>query len=236
MGEFEAIGDAVTGGLIGRAVEPKAGEAGRTAIRTRRTASIAAARLAGDFCHACGQKAHVHRTLRAFVHDLLHGAAALRRQDLADPADAGVEAGRADPPLYRRRAGAFVSPVALFLFTVFLMFAVMNLTGALDTAEAARSFQDVLARKLPKREDKVAELEAERDRGIARRSADRATRRGLPSAGGIRLRSSVAQQRQSSGPRSASIRRRDAGLDARLRRRGQRESRTAVLQGQDQRL
>ncbi len=29
MGEFEAIGDAVTGGLLARAVEPDAGEVGR---------------------------------------------------------------------------------------------------------------------------------------------------------------------------------------------------------------
>ena len=43
VGEFEAIGDAVTGGIIGRAVEPKAGEAAATtAIRTRPIASTAA--------------------------------------------------------------------------------------------------------------------------------------------------------------------------------------------------
>ena len=42
MGEFEAIGEAVTGGLLARAVEPRAGEAGRTGIRTSTTASIAA--------------------------------------------------------------------------------------------------------------------------------------------------------------------------------------------------
>ncbi|MEO5972025.1 MAG: hypothetical protein ABIP91_01495 [Sphingomicrobium sp.] len=29
--------------------------------------------LAGDFCHCCGQRAHVRRTLGAFWHDLAHG-------------------------------------------------------------------------------------------------------------------------------------------------------------------
>ena len=33
-----------------------------------------------------------------------HGLLQFRRQDLADPADAGLAAGRTDPPLYRRRA------------------------------------------------------------------------------------------------------------------------------------
>ena len=44
MGDFEAFGEAVTGGLLARAVEPAAGEAGATATRMRRIASIAAPR------------------------------------------------------------------------------------------------------------------------------------------------------------------------------------------------
>ena len=43
---------------------------------------------------------------RAFFHDLRPRRAPFRRQDLAHPAAAGVAAGRADPPLYRRRARA----------------------------------------------------------------------------------------------------------------------------------
>ena len=31
------------------------------------------AALGGDYCSACGQHAHVHRTLSAFFHDLIHG-------------------------------------------------------------------------------------------------------------------------------------------------------------------
>ena len=29
--------------------------------------------LVGAHCHGCGQRSHVHRTLRGFAHDLLHG-------------------------------------------------------------------------------------------------------------------------------------------------------------------
>jgi hypothetical protein len=39
--------------------------------------------LQGDFCHSCGQQAHVHRTLRAFGHDLLHGALRTPRASLS---------------------------------------------------------------------------------------------------------------------------------------------------------
>src|SRR5688572_184778 len=74
MDEIEAVGDAVTGGVIGRAVEPKAGEPGADG-HTHETACLnCGTPLTGDFCHACGQRAHVHRTLRGFFHDLLHGA------------------------------------------------------------------------------------------------------------------------------------------------------------------
>ena len=85
--------------------------------------------LVGSHCHACGQAAHVHRTLGAFFHDLLHGVfhfegriwrtlpmLAWRPGDLTRRYVAGERA-------------RFVSPLALFLFAVFLMFAVMKQTA-----------------------------------------------------------------------------------------------------------
>ena len=71
MSDWEAIGDAATGAVIARTVEPKAGEAdghtGETNCLNCGTELIA------DYCHRCGQRAHVHRTIGAFFHDLLHG-------------------------------------------------------------------------------------------------------------------------------------------------------------------
>src|SRR5688572_16691974 len=72
MPDLEAVGDAVTGGVIGRAVEPGAGE--QADGHTHETDCLnCGALLSGDYCHVCGQKAHVHRTLSAFFHDFLHG-------------------------------------------------------------------------------------------------------------------------------------------------------------------
>ena len=48
----------------------------------------------------------------------------------------------------RSRRASFVSPIALFLFTVFLMFAVIHLVGALDFTggkQAARQSQEIAA-------------------------------------------------------------------------------------------
>ena len=61
MGELEAVGDIVTGGLIGRAVEPGAGEPGADGHTHERNCLNCGTPLAGDFCHACGQHAHVER-------------------------------------------------------------------------------------------------------------------------------------------------------------------------------
>jgi hypothetical protein len=72
MPDLEAFGDAVTGGVLGRAIEPKAGETADGHTREANCLNSGAA-LTGPFCHQCGQHAHVHRTLSAFFHDLLHG-------------------------------------------------------------------------------------------------------------------------------------------------------------------
>lgn len=66
----EGLGSAVEGGLLARAVEPDTG-----AAPTRGPANClnCGTPLQGAFCHACGQKAHIHRTISGIMHDLVHG-------------------------------------------------------------------------------------------------------------------------------------------------------------------
>src|SRR5438045_2648839 len=55
MGDLEAVADAVTGGVVGRAVEPKAGEGDG---HTHETSCLnCGAALTGPFCVQCGQHA-----------------------------------------------------------------------------------------------------------------------------------------------------------------------------------
>jgi len=70
MGEFDAIGEAVTGGLLARAVEPHAGEIDPGHTHEKNCLNCGT-KLTGAFCSACGQKAHVHRSVRAFFQDFL---------------------------------------------------------------------------------------------------------------------------------------------------------------------
>ena len=74
-GDIESIAgglaDIGTGAAVAGAIERERGGSGG---HTREGACLnCGAELVGPHCHACGQRAHVHRTLAAFFHDLLHG-------------------------------------------------------------------------------------------------------------------------------------------------------------------
>ena len=127
MGEIEAIGDAVTGGVLGRAVEPKAGEDGG---HTEEANCLnCGAPLAGPFCHECGQHAHVHRSLSAFFHDLLHGVLHFEGKIWRTLPLLAWKPGELTRRYIDGQRASFVSPIALFLFCVFLTFAIMGLAG-----------------------------------------------------------------------------------------------------------
>ena len=105
MGELEAVGDVGDRRGCWRARSSRTpASRRRRPHRTKRTCLNCGAPLVGDYCHACGQHGHVHRTLGAFWPRPAPRRAPFRRQDLAHLADAGLAAGRADPPLHRRPA------------------------------------------------------------------------------------------------------------------------------------
>lgn len=177
-GGLESVGEAVTGGLAARAVEPEAGEGhgeGGACLNC-------GTGLVGSHCHRCGQAGHVHRTLGAFGHDLAHSVLhfdgklwrtlpllALRPGELTRRYIAGERA-------------RFVSPMAIFLFSVFLMFAIFSSIGgpfgngssikrerstAQERAEARRDFERERAEALAE----MKQLQSERSRLAAARQS-----------------------------------------------------------------
>ncbi len=164
MSELEAVGDAVTGSLVGRAVEPKAGEPGVDGHTHEHNCLNCGCELGGEYCHCCGQKAHVHRTLRAFGHDLLHGALHFEGKIWNTIPLLIWKPGELTRRYIDGERAKFVSPVALFLFIVFLMFAVMGMTGALDTSTA--KIEADLASEVAEARGKVTKLEADRAEAI----------------------------------------------------------------------
>jgi len=158
-GEFEAIGDAVTGGLLARAVEPRAGETADG--HTQETSCLnCGTPLVGTYCHACGQHAHVHKTLRAFFHDFLHGLLNFEGKIWRTLPLLAWKPGDLTRRYIDGERARFISPVALFLFSVFLMFAAVSLLGSFGgLPEAAK---EDLAKELRKDQQALAVLEQQR--------------------------------------------------------------------------
>lgn len=126
----EIIGDIAQGALAARAVEPAHGE-GKDAGHTRERACLnCGAPLIGSHCHLCGQAAHVHRTLGAFFHDLLHGVFHFEGKIWRTFPLLVWRPGKLTREYIDGRRASYVSPIALFLFVVFLSFAVFNSLGS----------------------------------------------------------------------------------------------------------
>jgi hypothetical protein len=127
----EGLGTAVEGGLFAKAVSGGAGkptplERGHFAEGSCLNCGTA---LIGAHCHACGQQAHLHRTLGAFMHDLLHGALHFDGKTWRTLPLLIAKPGELTRRYIDGERKRFVSPMALFLFSIFLMFAVFQIAG-----------------------------------------------------------------------------------------------------------
>jgi hypothetical protein len=135
-GDFAAAGDIATGALIGRAVESKAGETGGDAHGHGVCLNCGTA-LIGDFCHACGQNGHVHKTLMSIGHDLLHGVFHFEGKVWRTLPMLVTHPGSLTRRYIVGERARFVSPLAMFLFFVFLMFATFHSMGGGDVINVA---------------------------------------------------------------------------------------------------
>src|SRR3954467_3250110 len=131
MDGIDAVGDAVTGGLLARAVEPQAGEAdGHT---HEKSCLNFGTKLTGPNCSAGGQKAHVPRSVRGFLQDFIAGLFNFEGKIWRTLPMLAWRPGEMTRRYIAGERARFISPVALYLFTVFAMFAVLNLTGSLNS-------------------------------------------------------------------------------------------------------
>ncbi|WP_296677058.1 DUF3667 domain-containing protein [Novosphingobium sp.] len=127
-GSGEIIGGIAEGAMAARAVEPTHGEAadGHSAESACLNCGTA---LVGSHCHSCGQAAHVHKTIGAFLHDLLHGVFHFEGKIWRTLPLLAWRPGKLTREYIDGRRASYISPIALFLFSVFLMFAVIKQAG-----------------------------------------------------------------------------------------------------------
>lgn len=165
-GNFEAIGDAVTGAMLGRAVEPQAGEAGDGHTHETRCLNCGTP-LHGPYCSACGQKAHIHRSVRAFFQDFIVGAFNFEGKMWRTLPMLAWRPGEMTRRYIAGERARFISPVALYLFTVFAMFAVLNFTGTLNPHTATKHVQEGMKTGIADDQKELAKLELKRKIEVA---------------------------------------------------------------------
>ena len=130
MGDLgDGIGTVIEGGLLGRAVEQNAGEAqGHSAAGPVVCANCQTV-FSGNFCPECGQKGHIHRSLAAIGHDIMHGVLHLDGKLWNTLPLLVFKPGHLTRRYIAGERAKFVSPMSMFLFTVFAMFAVFQMVG-----------------------------------------------------------------------------------------------------------
>ncbi len=127
-GDIDGIGNAVTAGLAARAVEPRHGEAMGRAAPTR--CLNCGTTLAGSHCHHCGQRADVHRSFGAIGHDLVHAIFHFEGKIWNTLPLLAWRPGDLTRRYIHGERARFISPLALFLFAVFLTYAVLAMIGS----------------------------------------------------------------------------------------------------------
>ncbi len=159
--EIEPAADIATGAVIANAIDPVSGAAGGSPSTTCLNCG---AQVDSPFCRNCGQKAKVHRTLSAFWHDLIHGVFHFDGKIWRTVPMLVWHPGQLTRRYVHGERAKFVSPLALFLFCVFVTYASVNslfpksFGGEIETpASIAKSLADDKAEA----EKDLQELEAD---------------------------------------------------------------------------
>ncbi|NDI86555.1 DUF3667 domain-containing protein [Undibacterium crateris] len=113
----------------------------------------------GAYCHHCGQSTHIHRSLLHMAEELLHGLFHFETKAWRTLPALAISPGKLTRDYIEGKRTRFVSPLALYLFLLFLMFFVFSLTGATDGGFQAKEEPKVLSQKQKESlKNEIAEL------------------------------------------------------------------------------
>lgn len=176
QGGFEAAGDIATGGVFAHAIESSAGERATIggAAAAHRACLNCGTALTGEFCSNCGQAAHVHRTLAAIGHDLLHGVWHFEGKIWRTLPMLFTRPGALTRRYIAGERVRFVSPLALFLFSVFLMVATFETIGGPIGGDNIGPNRKRVTLTPPQLAKELGQKRALRARLVATRDAQRA--------------------------------------------------------------
>jgi hypothetical protein len=162
--DLEPAGALATATLVAKEIEGDAGKAASAHAPSQ--CANCKTPLAGAYCHSCGQVAHVHRSLFHMLEEGVHGVLHFDTKSWRTLPLLFARPGLLTRRYIEGQRARYVSPLALFLFSVFLMFFVFSLLDESDPdspAKTAASVEDV-------RKDLAREIEDSR-KLVAKRTA-----------------------------------------------------------------
>lgn len=150
-GELEAAGALATAGLAAGAIEGRDPHGG---AHDGKCANCGA-EIVGPFCAQCGQASHPHRSLAHVVEEFLHGILHFDTKAWRTLPMVIFRPGTLTRNYVHGKRARYISPLALFLFTIFFMFFVFAFMPHETEEPAVNS---------PQREATVEELANARER------------------------------------------------------------------------
>ncbi|MFZ6754591.1 DUF3667 domain-containing protein [Undibacterium sp. Dicai25W] len=123
--------------------------------------------LTGAYCHACGQSAHIHRSLLHMFEELLHGIFHFETKAWRTIPALIFTPGKLTRNYIAGQRTRYVSPLALFLFLIFLMFFVFSLTSShydVDNSGGKAETNASISKDLDAAKIKLQSLTAEREK------------------------------------------------------------------------
>jgi len=153
------------------------GIAGESDRKGATTCLNCGAPVAARYCGECGQMAHLHRSLGAIGHDLAHGVLHLDGKFWRTLPLLVWRPGDLTRRYIHGERAKFVSPLGMFLFAVFLMFATLSIYGlslaSLDlSAGPARQGLETARVEVVRQLDEARARRAALDRGQTVRNED----------------------------------------------------------------
>jgi hypothetical protein len=184
--EMEAAGEMLSTGLIAHEIDEAKGEV--RALKAAATECLnCKAAVVGNFCSACGQKAKIHHSVLHLGEELAHGILHFDTKGWRTLPMLALRPGLLTRRYVDGQRTRFVSPLALFLFMMFLMFFVFSLTVSDATKSLSSGNQSItsIEQKIAERKADLAEAEKDLaaatpgtpDARDAQRAVDRAKRR-----------------------------------------------------------
>jgi hypothetical protein len=163
--DLEPVGDITTAGLVAKIVE---GDSAKTAHAPHTDGRCANCdtQLTGPYCYQCGQTAHVHRSLLHILEELAHGILHFDTKSWRTMPLLIARPGLLTRRYINGQRARYVSPLALFLFSVFLMYFVFSMiagSGAglqVKTAAGLEEARKSLSKEIEQGHKLVAKGEA----------------------------------------------------------------------------